>query len=43
MTALLHLDGLRRCPWAGQDPLYMAYHDAEWGLPEHDDRALSRS
>jgi DNA-3-methyladenine glycosylase I len=29
-----------RCPWAGQDPLYCAYHDAEWGVPEFDDRAL---
>ena len=39
-AALLHPDGLRRCPWAGQDPLYMAYHDTEWGVPELDDRAL---
>ncbi|HEY4404569.1 MAG TPA: DNA-3-methyladenine glycosylase I [Xanthobacteraceae bacterium] len=37
---LLHSDGLRRCPWAGQDPLYVAYHDTEWGVPEFDDRAL---
>lgn len=29
-----------RCPWPGQDPLYVAYHDTEWGVPEHDDRAL---
>jgi len=29
-----------RCDWAGQDPLYCAYHDTEWGVPEHDDRAL---
>jgi DNA-3-methyladenine glycosylase I len=29
-----------RCPWAGDDPLYHAYHDEEWGLPLHDDRAL---
>ena len=40
MTALLHLDGLHRCPWAGQDPLYVRYHDTEWGVPEYDDRAL---
>jgi DNA-3-methyladenine glycosylase I len=30
----------RRCPWAESDPLYVAYHDAEWGVPLHDDRAL---
>jgi len=29
-----------RCPWAGPDPLYLAYHDEEWGVPEHDDRKL---
>lgn len=29
-----------RCPWCGTDPLYVAYHDEEWGLPVHDDRAL---
>jgi DNA-3-methyladenine glycosylase I len=29
-----------RCPWPGTDPLYMAYHDEEWGVPERDDRAL---
>ena len=29
-----------RCAWAGSDPLYCAYHDTEWGVPEHDDRAL---
>jgi len=29
-----------RCPWAGSDPLYLAYHDTEWGMPLHDDRAL---
>ena len=29
-----------RCPWAGDDPLYVAYHDAEWGVPLHDDRRL---
>jgi len=36
----LHPDGLTRCPWPGEDPLYVAYHDTEWGVPEHDDRAL---
>lgn len=29
-----------RCPWCGTDPLYQAYHDHEWGVPEHDSRAL---
>jgi len=33
-------DGLKRCAWPGTDPLYIAYHDEEWGVPEHDDRAL---
>jgi DNA-3-methyladenine glycosylase I len=32
--------GLPRCPWPKQDPLYLAYHDEEWGVPEYDDRAL---
>jgi len=32
--------GQQRCPWPGTDPLYVAYHDEEWGVPEHDDRAL---
>jgi DNA-3-methyladenine glycosylase I len=31
---------VKRCPWPGNDPLYIAYHDEEWGVPEHDDRAL---
>ena len=29
-----------RCHWCGDDPLYQAYHDEEWGVPEHDDRRL---
>ncbi len=29
-----------RCPWCGIDPLYVAYHDTEWGVPEYDPRAL---
>ena len=29
-----------RCPWCGTDPLYVAYHDTEWGVPVHDDRLL---
>src|SRR3954470_14457843 len=40
MTALLHPDGLTRCPWPKLDPFYVAYHDDEWGAPEYDDRAL---
>lgn len=31
---------LSRCSWAGADPLYLAYHDSEWGVPVHDDRRL---
>ena len=37
---LFHPDGLKRCPWPKLDPLYVAYHDEEWGVPEYDDRAL---
>jgi DNA-3-methyladenine glycosylase I len=29
-----------RCSWAGNDPIYIKYHDAEWGVPLHDDRGL---
>jgi len=29
-----------RCAWPGVDPLYIAYHDTEWGVPEYDPRAL---
>ena len=29
-----------RCAWCGNDPTYVAYHDAEWGVPSHDDRHL---
>jgi DNA-3-methyladenine glycosylase I len=31
---------MNRCDWAGSEPLYIAYHDLEWGVPQHDDRAL---
>jgi DNA-3-methyladenine glycosylase I len=31
---------ISRCPWAGTDPLYVAYHDREWGVPVFDDRKL---
>jgi len=30
----------QRCEWCGTDPLYVAYHDEEWGVPVHDDRKL---
>jgi len=30
----------KRCDWAGNDELYIRYHDQEWGVPEHDDRRL---
>lgn len=33
-------DGKMRCFWAGEDPLYLSYHDNEWGTPVHDDRRL---
>jgi DNA-3-methyladenine glycosylase I len=39
-ASVLHPDNLARCPWPKQDPLYVAYHDEEWGVPEFDDRAL---
>jgi DNA-3-methyladenine glycosylase I len=29
-----------RCEWSGSDPLYIQYHDAEWGVPLHDDQKL---
>jgi DNA-3-methyladenine glycosylase I len=34
------IDALPRCPWCGSDPLYVAYHDEEWGVPVHDPRQL---
>jgi DNA-3-methyladenine glycosylase I len=40
LSAVAHADGLPRCPWCGSDPIYLAYHDEEWGVPERDDRAL---
>jgi DNA-3-methyladenine glycosylase I len=33
-------DSIQRCGWAGDDPLMIAYHDTEWGVPCHDDAAL---
>lgn len=35
-----HDDGLLRCWWCGDDPLYVEYHDREWGRPVHDDVRL---
>jgi DNA-3-methyladenine glycosylase I len=35
-----HEDGLLRCSWCGTDPLYIRYHDEEWGVPEYDSQAL---
>jgi DNA-3-methyladenine glycosylase I len=40
VSARLGADGRRRCPWAGDDPLYVAYHDREWGVPSRSDRHL---
>ena len=40
MTALKHEDGICRCHWCGTDPLYVHYHDTDWGVPEYDGRAL---
>lgn len=40
MSGVHHEDGLCRCNWCGTDPLYVAYHDTEWGVPEYDSRAL---
>ena len=40
MTAVKHEDGICRCGWCGTDPLYVKYHDTDWGVPEYDSRAL---
>ena len=40
VTAVRSADSLARCPWPGDDPLYVAYHDEEWGTPELDDQAM---
>jgi DNA-3-methyladenine glycosylase I len=40
LTVVIGADGLARCPWVGQSPEYMAYHDEEWGRPLHGDDAL---
>ena len=41
MTALrVGSDGIGRCWWCGDDPLYVNYHDTEWGVPVHGDREM---
>ncbi len=37
---MTYADHSGRCPWCGTDPLYVANHDTEWGVPEYDSRAL---
>ena len=32
--------GIARCAWGATDPLLQAYHDVDWGVPQHDDRTL---
>ena len=40
LTAVRHPDGKRRCAWCSTDPVYLRYHDEEWGVPVHADGAL---
>ena len=40
MSLILHQDAKHRCWWPGEDPLYVTYHDSDWGVPEYDGRAL---
>jgi len=40
LKARRHADGKLRCAWCREDPLYVAYHDTEWGIPVHDDAHL---
>jgi DNA-3-methyladenine glycosylase I len=40
LGAQRHADGKLRCAWCSTEPLYLAYHDTEWGVPVHDDRRL---
>ncbi|OJF77494.1 MAG: DNA-3-methyladenine glycosylase [Treponema sp. CETP13] len=37
---MVQKDNIHRCTWCGENPLYIAYHDKEWGRPIHDDRLL---
>jgi DNA-3-methyladenine glycosylase I len=34
------MESIQRCAWSTSDPLYITYHDREWGVPVHDDRLL---
>ncbi|MCL4332562.1 MAG: DNA-3-methyladenine glycosylase I, partial [Candidatus Thermoplasmatota archaeon] len=36
----LGVDGIVRCGWSTKDPLYVRYHDTEWGVPIHNDRTM---
>lgn len=40
LSVIRHDDGIQRCFWCGTDPVYVAYHDEEWGVPEYESRAL---
>ena len=40
LRAQRHADGKLRCAWCPPDPLYVSYHDTEWGVPLHSDRRL---
>ena len=40
MTVRVHQDGLARCAWLNDDPLYLSYHDNEWGNPLAGDKAM---
>ena len=40
MTSRVHADGLARCSWLNDDPLYVTYHDNEWGKPLAGDQAM---
>jgi DNA-3-methyladenine glycosylase I len=40
LGAQRHADGKRRCAWCPPDPLYVAYHDTEWGIAVHSDQQL---
>jgi DNA-3-methyladenine glycosylase I len=40
MESTLKNEMKTRCEWCGNDPLYVSYHDDEWGVPVHDDRRL---
>ena len=33
-------NAMKRCTWCGEDPVYIDYHDNEWGAPLHDERLL---